>query len=288
MTGWLDPLRNRLDEAPGPVRFFFRDDDVGWDDECLWLLLDRLACTATPVDLAVIPAQLDGRLAAALARRARRAEGRIGLHQHGWAHVNHEPEGRRCEFGAARSNDAVRADVRRGRETMLAAFGPAAGEVFVPPWNRCSAATARILRDEGVLGLSRDATAVPFHLAGLAEVPVVVDWLAKRRGGGRVDAAERGTLLATAASGGSPVGVMLHHAAMTDGDLDHVDELARMLHAHPRATFCSIAELVHTRMPGRAAQTRASSRSARPVSSSSSTATASPGRARPLTKRRAR
>ncbi len=280
MTGWLDTLRARLDRADRPVRFFFRDDDVGWGDERLWVLLDRLATTATPVDLAVIPAHLSTRLAAELARRAR--HGPIRFSQHGWAHVNHEPEGRRCEFGAARTDDAVRTDVRRGRETMLAAFGPAAGEVFVPPWNRCSAATARVLRDEGVLGLSRDATAVPFDIAGLVEVPVHVDWLAKRRGGGHVDAVERGELLATAASGGQPVGVMLHHAEMTDADFDHVDELARLLHVHPHATLCSIGELV------REAQASASSPSARPVSTSSSTAAASPGRARPLTKRRAR
>jgi hypothetical protein len=282
MTGWLDPLRARLDAAARPIRFFVRDDDVGWGDEQLWVLLDRLAGTATPVDLAVIPAELTGRLAAALARRVKQADGPIGLHQHGWAHVNHEPEGRRCEFGAARTDDAVRHDVRRGRETMIAAFGPAAAEVFVPPWNRCSAATARIVRDEGVRGLSRDASAVPFDVAGLAEVPVVVDWLAKRRGGGHVDAAERGALLATAASGGQPVGVMLHHAVMTETDFDHVDELSRLLHAHPGAALCSIAELV------RQAQMSESSPSARPVSTSSSTAPASPGRARPLIKRRAR
>jgi hypothetical protein len=142
---------------------------------------------------------------------------------------------------------------------MIAAFGPAAGEVFVPPWNLCSEATAHVLRDEGGLALSRDATAVPFGIAGLTEVPVLVDWLAKRRDGGHVDAAERGAMLATAASGGQPVGVMLHHAVMTDADFDHVDELARLLHGHPHAIPCSIAALV------RQAQTSASSPSTRPV-----------------------
>ena len=117
---------------------------------------------------------------------------------------------------------------------MRAAFGPASCEVFVPPWNRCSEATARGLRDEGVRAVSRDVTAEPFGLAGLAEVPVTVDWLAKRRGGGRVSAPERGQLLATAASESRPVGVMLHHAVMTDEDLDHVDELAGVLDAHRR------------------------------------------------------
>ena len=91
----------------------------------------------------------------------------------------------------------------------------------MPPWNRCSEATAQVLRDEGVRAVSRDATAEPFDLAGLAEVPVTVDWFAKRKGGGRVTPAERGQLLASAAAGSRPVGVMLHHAVMSDEDLDH-------------------------------------------------------------------
>jgi len=65
MTAWLDPLRMQLDACACPVRFFFRDDDVGWDDERLWALLDRFARGATPVDLAVIPAMLTGSLTSA-------------------------------------------------------------------------------------------------------------------------------------------------------------------------------------------------------------------------------
>jgi hypothetical protein len=36
---WLDPLRVALDEASGPVDFFVRDDDAGWDDERLFAML---------------------------------------------------------------------------------------------------------------------------------------------------------------------------------------------------------------------------------------------------------
>jgi len=127
---------------------------------------------------------------------------------------------------------------------MGAAFGPDSCAVFVPPWNRCSEATARALRAEGFRAISRDATAEPFGLTGLGEVPITVDWLARRRDGGRGTPLERGELLATAASGPQPVGVMLHHAVMTDEDLDQLDDLVAVLHAHPVAALCSIAELV--------------------------------------------
>ena len=44
---------------PAPVPVFFRDDDAGWDDTRLFELLDRFAACSLPVDLAVIPMELD-------------------------------------------------------------------------------------------------------------------------------------------------------------------------------------------------------------------------------------
>ena len=244
MTTWLDPMRARLDATERPITFFFRDDDVGWGDERLWALLDRFTTPGRPIDLAVIPALLNGSLVRALRQRMERSNREVALHQHGWAHVNHEPCGRRSEFGPSRSIAEMRADLRRGRAAMSAAFGAAASAVFVPPWNRCSEVTAAVLRDEGVRAVSREATAEPFGLRGLAEIPITVDWLAKRKGGGRVAAEARGQLLATAASGARPVGVMLHHAVMTDDDLAELDELLDLLDTHPGTVLTSMTELV--------------------------------------------
>jgi predicted deacetylase len=241
---WLDPLRAHLDTCARPVRFFFRDDDVGWADDRLWPLLERLRRTGSPVDLAVIPAVLSRPLIAQLRCRIERSAGRVGVHQHGWAHVNHEPEGRRSEFGASRGRADVSADLQRGRAAMRMAFGAQAADVFVPPWNRCTERTARALRDEGVRALSRDATAEPFDIAGLVEVPITVDWLAKRGDGRRATAEQRGELLAEAAMTPRPVGVMLHHAVMSDDDLDDVEELATLVETHPRGVPCSMRELL--------------------------------------------
>ena len=91
---------------------FFRDDDAGWGDDRLSALLDLFAARGVPVDVAVIPAELHAGLAGELAARAR--AGGVRLHQHGFPHVNHEPSGRKHEFGPTRRAAEQCADVAAG------------------------------------------------------------------------------------------------------------------------------------------------------------------------------
>jgi predicted deacetylase len=79
----------------------------------------------------------------------------IELNQHGWRHTNHEPEGRKCEFGASRSFEEQLADIARGREVLEHAFGKAFSPVFTPPWNRCTQDTYRALDQLGFRALSQ-------------------------------------------------------------------------------------------------------------------------------------
>src|SRR5918912_1563742 len=114
MGDWLDPVRDALDAAAGPVEVFFRDDDAGWSDGRLLDLLDAFADRCVVLDLAVIPAALEPWLAGELRDRADLGE--VRLHQHGYAHVNHEPAGRKCEFGPSRGRAAQAGDIAAGRE----------------------------------------------------------------------------------------------------------------------------------------------------------------------------
>ena len=141
------------------------------------------------------------------------------MHQHGYAHVNHEPEGRKCEFGVSRSAAEQADDIAAGRELLGSQLGDLA-PVFTPPWNRCAPWTAEVLRDLGVAVLSRDLSAGVAGVPGLVELPVTVDWFAKRRKV-PVDRTGRGELLAEKAREPRPVGVMLHHEVMSD--LDRAD-----------------------------------------------------------------
>jgi hypothetical protein len=231
---WLDPLREALDSAPDPVVCFLRDDDVGWRADRLGDLLDRIGELGLPVDLAVIPAALDTRTARELVGRIERSEGWLGVHQHGYAHVNHEPGGeRKCEFGRARPREDQLHDIAAGRERLELLLGPAVEPIFTPPWNRCTDATGSCLAELGFEILSREARAGPLDAPGLRELPVSVDFL-KRRDGARLPADRIAAIAAGAVMRGGPVGVMLHHAEMDRPEMEAAAEFLKALAGHDR------------------------------------------------------
>jgi hypothetical protein len=224
-----------LDEAPGPVTFFFRDDDAGWDDGRLFALLAVFASRALPLDVAVIPGALGGNLADSLMSLSAEFNGRLGLHQHGLAHVNHESSGRKCEFGRGRDPDLQRRDIAEGAALLGDRLSGLVQPVFTPPWNRCSPATGELLRELGFRVLSRHVSEGSLGLAGLAEVAVSVDWSFAKRDGRRLTWLELGSLAAGRARSGEPVGVGLHHAVMGGEELEVLGELCDLLVEHPAA-----------------------------------------------------
>jgi hypothetical protein len=241
VRSWLHPLSETLDAAPGPVTVFFRDDDAGWRDDRLMALLDLFAEHAAPIDLAAIPLDVTHELADALVKRAETQP--LGLHQHGYAHVSHETEGRKCEFGPARSAAEQLHDIGDGRRRLLELLGPALQPIFTPPWNRCTADTGAALVELGIRVLSRDRTADALDRDGLHELPVQVDWLAKRKGVplGRDAVGEQ---LGARAGEPAPLGVMLHHAEMDAEDLTAMSELLDLICAHERVRCLSMAAVV--------------------------------------------
>ena len=241
-TNWLDPLRQTLDEAPGSIRFFFRDDDAGWEDARLFELLDVFAAYDVPIDLAVIPKSISRQTAARLRKRLEESRESISAHQHGYAHVNHEETGRKCEFGESRSSVLQRADIAAGKALLADLLGPTES-IFTPPWNRCTASTAACLKREGFSLLSRDITAAQFNTPGLIELPVSVDWFGRRKGV-RLTLNEIGESLSKAASSQTPVGMMLHHALIDDEERQRISELLELISSHSQVSCYLMRDLV--------------------------------------------
>src|SRR5678815_2575459 len=242
-TNWLDPLRKTLDETSGSISFFFRDDDAGREDARLFELLDLFAEYNVPIDLAVIPKSISRQNAASLRKRLEKSPEHVSAHQHGYAHVNHEETGRKCEFGESRSSVMQRADIAAGKALLNDLLGPVTDSIFTPPWNRCTAATATCLQQEGFTVLSRDITATRFNTSGLMELPVSIDWFGHRRNV-RMTLNEIGDSLRTAVSSQQPVGVMLHHALINDEERERIGELLNLLSSHSQVQCGLMRHLV--------------------------------------------
>jgi hypothetical protein len=227
MSTWLDPVRRALGARLSPVTFFFRDDDAGWEDDKLYRLLDVTADVQVPIALAAIPTAIGSRLAAELRTLLTARIPLVSVHQHGFAHANHEPGGRKVEFGASRPRGLQWQDLANGRERLQQALGLALPPIFTPPWNRCTRDTAECLVELGFRVLSRDVSAEPFDLAPLHELPVRLDWSGRQ--GVRSGTVRWGETIAGTIAPGRPIGFMLHHAAMTADDRRMLSDLLHVL-----------------------------------------------------------
>lgn len=245
MSGWLDPLRDALEQRTRPLDCFFRDDDGGWDDAALLRLATCFERAGAPLDIAMIPAATGTALAACLLERKRGGTTPLGLHQHGCSHLNHEATGRKCEFGTSRTHVQQLGDIEAGRIRLQRLFGEAIDPIFTPPWNRCTPDTPAQLAGLGIAALSRDAGA-PAQQA-LAELPIHTDWTRQRR-----QALETGddfeqrlaVDMARHLQGSPAVGLMLHHAVMDDEEQALLLELLTRWRAHPQARWVAMRELL--------------------------------------------
>lgn len=231
MSNWLMPVRTALDEAETPVRLFFRDDDAGWVNDRLYLLLDKFACAGLPIDVAVIPRAINHHLVDELLLRWQQDRHLIGLHQHGYGHLNHESAGRRCEFGGSRSKTQQKVDISKGQVMLRAALGNALEPHFTPPWNRCTTETVECLEELDFYLLSRDVTAVQLESSKLKQIPVHIDW-SKFLKTSPMPLDTLGKAIATHIRRNTVTGIMLHHADMKAESLKPLAELLAVLAGH--------------------------------------------------------
>jgi hypothetical protein len=247
MAGWED-LRRELDawgETGAAARFWWRDDDA----VAATAALDRLLGLADglPLALAVIPAQLEASLAAAVSRDPGAA-----ILQHGWSHANHAaPGAKKVELGIDRPGREVLRELRAGLRRLAGQFGERFLPILVPPWNRVAPELLHELPGAGFVGASAyGRRAAPRDAAGLRWANVHVDIVAWEAGAFAGTARVLGAIVRELAArrGGhgerdEPIGIMSHHLVHGEAAETFLERLFAELRGHSAARILSPAEV---------------------------------------------
>jgi peptidoglycan/xylan/chitin deacetylase (PgdA/CDA1 family) len=194
---------------------FFRADDVAVPGINFIRLMDLFTRYRVPLCLAVVPAWLTQARWQHLQRIGQKAPSLWCWHQHGWRHVNHEPKGKKQEFGPSRPCLKIRDDLIRGKHHLQTVMGESFYPVFTPPWNRCDHNTLGLLKELNYRAVSRSKKSVPPSPYGLPDFAVSVDLHTRKEGhplfGWESLFSELGSALSQ-----SPCGIMIHHQRMNE------------------------------------------------------------------------
>ncbi len=246
-TLWQTELRGSLEvlQAEGKeVRMFFRDDDIDEDEASLIQLLDVFLAHGVPLNLAIIPDLLSDATVRQLLLRELWIPESLGLIQHGWRHINHEREGRKCEFGISRSLADKFNDIARGKTRLEEAFGPQFYPAFTPPWNRCTPDTFDLLDKLGFMVFSKDLGKKPVEGHRFQEISTTLD-LYHWKGGASLKPPDVivSTLIKQLRELDT-VGILLHHKVMDDMAFTFLDQLLGELRRIPVVRFHTFKTLM--------------------------------------------
>jgi peptidoglycan/xylan/chitin deacetylase (PgdA/CDA1 family) len=231
-----------LSESGRTVDVFFRDDDAVSDDALLRQLLELFQRRHLPLVVGVIPALLTEAGRDLLLRQPDFIE----IVQHGWRHQNHEPQGRKCEFGLSRSFEQQLADIAEGQARMNEAFGHRWFPAFIPPWNRSAEATLQALKQCGFKALSQLSKRDAQVTDELPELSVTLD-IFRWKGGAQLRETEdllSEFLQQTQQPG--PSGILLHHEVMTPEAFAFLENLLDVLQSAGCVRFHTLQSLIQT------------------------------------------
>ena len=236
----------RRSGAGVPTEFWWRDDDLADDCDGFRHLVRVARSTGICPLVAAIPTRLRPGIGGVVA-----ALPEITVCQHGYAHVSHEPASApKSEFGDARTEAGVRADIIDGRRIMEENFGRCHAAVFVPPWNRFLPCYADILVEEMFFGFSSSSGPLALRdRPGLRCVDIdlgVLDWTdpPSMREQAVLFAKLNEILMAAELAPRAPIGILTHHRAMGAAAWQTMEEVFALVSAgsgvrwrHPRELF---------------------------------------------------
>ena len=201
--------------ADNEIKVFFRADDIAVPSKNFSKMMGLFLKYQIPLCLAVVPTWMTKRRWKAMAEFREKGKDLFCWHMHGYRHMNHEPLGKKQEFGPARSHRDLFNDLFKGQKRLQTIMGKALTPVFTPPWNRCSMDAMMILKKIGFAGISRSHGNHPPAPGGLLDIPVHVDLHTRKETSARDGWRNMLTELQTGLTSRN-CGIMLHHMCMND------------------------------------------------------------------------
>ena len=227
----------------GKVNLYFRADDLGVPGKNSSLLLNLFKQHQMPLNLALVPGWLTLPRWEALEYHAGKDNPLFCWHQHGWRHINHEPVGKKQEFGPSRPQEQIEQDLAKGAQMLSSLVGKHICPVFTPPWNRCSETGLSALKRLGFKAVSMDTGRLSPIPEGLVELPVHVDLHTRKE-----TRPEQGwqslfeELIKGLASG--QCGIMIHHRKMTAAAFTFLSFLLQEIKCHPKISPLTFEALI--------------------------------------------
>ena len=235
-------------ESQGTGTIFFRADDVAVPGRQFSRMMDLFSTYGVPLSLAVVPARLTRQRWQYLNGLEKKNPGRWCWHQHGWRHVNHEAAGKKQEFGRGRSISEIKRDLVKGKKRLEMLMGNHFYPVFTPPWNRCSSATLKLIKELGYAAVSRSCGSKTPSPDGLPDYYINVD-LHTRKEKTPAEAWEKLFAELEQAIASNYGGIMVHHRMMNGAAFDFMEVLLKMLVKSPNLQLVHFKDLAENRLP---------------------------------------
>ena len=229
--------------STAPVYVFFRADDVGVPSEQFARLMDLFSRHQVPLSLAIVPAWLSRPRWQNLRKLGQRSPALWCWHHHGWRHVNHEPFGKKQEFGPCRPLSRIRSDLTKGRSRLENLLDNDFCPVFTPPWNRCDIRTLELLKAFRYRAVSRNQGSLPPSPAGLSDFSVNIDLHTRKEVNPATGWERLFTEIDQAVSSGL-CGIMIHHRKMNDLSFTFVEILLQILRRRKDLFLVHLGDLV--------------------------------------------
>jgi hypothetical protein len=221
---------------------FFRADDIGIPSARFEQLIECFIKHNLPLCLATVPSWLTEQRLKDLRQITGKNNAQWCWHQHGRVHRNFEKDGKKQEFGPARTKNDIHTSLSKGRKRLEQLLDKDFHPVFTPPWNRCSSDTLQALANLGFKAVSRSKGARPETLAKLPDFQVNVDLHTRKEIEPQL---ALDNLLQELEQGfvSGLCGIMIHHQRMNRAALELLDLLLGIIKCNRKLVPVHFADL---------------------------------------------